>query len=209
MADPMSETRELLECRDPGKRQDLLARKFTAHRERLRSLLQSRLHDRLRSVLDPSDVLQEAFVEVSQRLDQYLKDPRLPLYPWFRTITGQKLWDLQGFHLEVQKRDARRTVSIDGHVMPEVSSAALVSRLATPGPTPSDLAIRHEAQERLREAIDHMDALDREILALRLYESLSSVEAAEILGIGVPAARKRFLRAMRHLKGITAKFSGE
>ena len=51
----------------------LLAELFERHRARLRSLVQLRLDLRLRGRVDPSDVLQDAYLQASLRLDGLLE----------------------------------------------------------------------------------------------------------------------------------------
>jgi RNA polymerase sigma-70 factor (ECF subfamily) len=70
--------------------------------------------------------------------------------------------------------------------------------------SPSQAAIRQELQARLRAALDEMDSLDREVLALRHFEELSNNEVAQVLGISSDAASKRHLRALKRLKEIFA-----
>lgn len=53
-----------------------------------------------------------------------------------------------------------------------------------------------------------MDALDREILALRHFEELTNQEAAAALQIIQKAASIRYVRALRRLKGVLADLSG-
>jgi RNA polymerase sigma-70 factor (ECF subfamily) len=55
-----------------------LAELFDTHRDRLRRMVELRIDARLRSRLDPSDVLQEAFLDVARGLESYLADPNLP-----------------------------------------------------------------------------------------------------------------------------------
>ena len=47
-----------------------------------------------------------------------------------------------------------------------------------------------------------MDALDREVLALRHFEQLSPAETAQVLGIKEKAAGMRYVRAPRRLTEI-------
>jgi RNA polymerase sigma-70 factor (ECF subfamily) len=46
----------------------------------------------------------------------------------------------------------------------------------------SRVAVRAEQQLQLQEALNGMDPIDREILALRHFEELNNAEAAKILG---------------------------
>ncbi len=55
-----------------------LAELFGSHRDRLRRMVELRLDARLRARVDPSDVLQEAFLDVARDLDAYLAGPELP-----------------------------------------------------------------------------------------------------------------------------------
>jgi len=47
-----------------------------------------------------------------------------------------------------------------------------------------------------------MDAIDREIIALRHFDELSNVEVAQVLGLSKCAASKRYFRAMRRSQSV-------
>src|ERR671935_2351617 len=72
---------------DRGALNALLAR----HRDRLRRMVEMRLDSRLQARLDASDVVQEAYVEVAERLEEYLRDPKVPLFLWLRLVVGERL----------------------------------------------------------------------------------------------------------------------
>jgi RNA polymerase sigma-70 factor (ECF subfamily) len=50
-----------------------------------------------------------------------------------------------------------------------------------------------------------MDALDREVLALRHFEEMANHEVAAHLGIEQKAASIRYVRALRRLKNILSE----
>ena len=50
---------------------------------------------------------------------------------------------------------------------------------------------------RLQEALNTLDAIDREVLSLRHFEELSLAETALSLGIEESAAAKRYIRRSR------------
>jgi RNA polymerase sigma-70 factor (ECF subfamily) len=54
----------------------------------------------------------------------------------------------------------------------------------------------------VQSAIEQMDPIDREVLALRHFEELTNSEVAEALGIEEKAASIRYIRALRRLKEI-------
>ena len=53
-----------------------------------------------------------------------------------------------------------------------------------------------------------MDAIDREVLALRHFEQLTTSEAAQVLGIQEDAAAKRYMRALVRLREMLADMPG-
>jgi RNA polymerase sigma-70 factor (ECF subfamily) len=68
--------------------------------------------------------------------------------------------------------------------------------------------MRAEMKLQLQEALNRMDALDREVLVLRHFEQLSNAEAARVLDIQEAAASKRYIRALRRLKEILSGLPG-
>jgi RNA polymerase sigma-70 factor (ECF subfamily) len=181
---------------------------FARHRDRLRRMVDLRLDRRLRGRLDPSDVLQEAYVEVVSRVDDYLRDPKLPPFLWLRLIVGERLTRLHRHHLGVQARDAGREISVHRYPVPAASSAALAGQLLGRHTSPSHAAIRAERMMRVQEALASLDPIDREALALRHFEQLSRAEAAQVLGISEAAAAKRYIRALKRLEGVLAAMPG-
>jgi RNA polymerase sigma-70 factor (ECF subfamily) len=173
---------------------------FDMHRERLRRMIRLRLDHRLQGRLDPSDVLQESFLEFARALPAYVESPDAPFYVWLRCITGRKLQALHRRHLGTHKRDAGREISIHRGDMPEASSVSLADQLVGKLTTPSKAFMRAEAQARIQQALTEMEELDREVLALRHFEQLSNKEAALVLGLTEAAASVRYMRALRRLK---------
>jgi RNA polymerase sigma-70 factor (ECF subfamily) len=74
--------------------------------------------------------------------------------------------------------------------------------------TASRAAIRAEDQIKVQEALNGMDAVDREVLTLRHFEALSNDETAAVLGISKSAASNRYIRALRRLKDILSAIPG-
>jgi RNA polymerase sigma-70 factor (ECF subfamily) len=178
------------------------------HRDRLKRMVGLRMDQRLHGRIDPSDVIQEAYVEASQRLAEYLREPDMPFFLWLRFLAGQKLLTLHRHHLGTRMRDAGREVSIyRGHV-PEATSASLAAQLMGHSTRVSEAAVRAELKLRLQEAINSLDPLDREVLTLRHFEQLSRAEAARELAIEESACGKRYLRALKRLKEVLAQLPG-
>jgi RNA polymerase sigma-70 factor (ECF subfamily) len=68
--------------------------------------------------------------------------------------------------------------------------------------------MRDEIANQLDQAIDLMEPIDREVLALRHFEELSNSEVAEVLGIQQKAASIRYVRALKRLKDVVGKIPG-
>jgi RNA polymerase sigma-70 factor (ECF subfamily) len=178
------------------------------HGDRLRLMVRLRLDRRLKGRLDPSDVVQEAYVEAAERFADYARDPAMPFFLWLRFLTSQKLLVLHRRHLGARARDAGREVSLYQGALREASSAALAAQLVGHRTTPSQAAMRAEMQLRLQEALNDMDPVDREILALRHFEQLSNAETARVLGLRESAASMRYARALLRLKDILTPTPG-
>jgi RNA polymerase sigma-70 factor (ECF subfamily) len=178
------------------------------HHDRLRRMVALRLDPRLQGRIDPSDVLQESYLEAVRQLADYLRNPLLPFFLWLRQLAGNRLYKLHRHHLGAQRRDAGREVSLYRSALPEASSAALAARLLGRECRPSQAAVRAELKIRLQEALNRMDPLDREVLSLRHFEQLTTPEVARELGISEAAAGKRYLRALVRLKEILSLMPG-
>src|SRR5256885_788648 len=185
-----------------------LATLFDRYRDRLRRMVELRIDARLRARLDASDVLQEAFLDVARDLDAYLADPKLPPLLWLRLHVGRRLTTLHRQHLGTRMRDAGMEISLYHDALPEASSAALASMLLGKHTSPTQAALRAERLLRVQEALNTLDPIDREVLALRHFEQLSRSETAEVLGISPEAAAKRYFRALKRLKEVLASMPG-
>jgi RNA polymerase sigma-70 factor (ECF subfamily) len=207
MASNSSETGRLLQQAADGDQESWEAL-LTRHADRLRRMVAFRLDQRLQGRIDPSDVIQESHLEAWRHLADYLRDPSVPFFLWLRGIVGNKMRELHRHHLGAQMRDAGREVSLYRGTMPETTSAALAAQLLGHMTGPSEAAVRAEVKVRLQEALNSMDPLDREVLALRHFEQLSPVETAQVLGIKEKAAGMRYVRALRRLKDILTALPG-
>jgi RNA polymerase sigma-70 factor (ECF subfamily) len=207
MTNKSTETVELIDRVRAGD-VDALNALFTRHRERLRRMVDIRMDRRLQARFDASDVLQEAYLEVIQRLDEYVRDPKLPLFLWLRLVVGQRLMTLHRRHLGAQQRDAGREVSLFREALPAASSAALAAQLMGKFTSPTQAAMRAERMLRLQEALNTLDPIDREVLSLRHFEELTRTEAAQVLDITEAATAKRYVRAMKRLTNLLADMPG-
>lgn len=186
-----------------------LAGLFDQHRERLRQMVRLRMDHRLHGRVDPSDILQDAYLECARRLADYRTKPSMSLFLWMRYLTVQKLVDVHRAHLGAKIRDARREVSLYSSALPQASSITLAAHLLGKLTSPSNAAIRAERQIRVQQALNVLEPIDREILALRHFEMLSNEETAQVLCLTKAAASNRYIRALRRIKVVLAEISGQ
>jgi RNA polymerase sigma-70 factor (ECF subfamily) len=198
----MDETESLRKCPGRDERRRLLAEFFERHGKRLRAVVRLRLDRRIQGRIDESDVVQDAFLEAARDLEGYLRSPKISLYLWLRFLTCRKLQELHRRHLGAKRRDARREISIFRGSIPQATSEELAAQLVGRTASPSEAAMRAELQLHVQEALDSMDPIDHEVLALRHFEELNSSEIAEVLGIEAGTARKRNIRALEKLKRL-------
>ncbi|QEG25094.1 sigma-70 family RNA polymerase sigma factor [Mariniblastus fucicola] len=175
---------------------------YSKYRPQLERMVEFRMDRRLLGRVDAADVLQDSYMEIARRVESFLEDPAVSFFVWARQITWQTLMMSHRSHLGVQKRDARQEVRLHGGGYSQGTSVSLASRLVGDVTSPSQGAIRDEQTQQLREALDSMDSVDREVLALRHFEQLSNKEVAEVLNLGKTAASNRYVRALERLKKI-------
>jgi RNA polymerase sigma-70 factor (ECF subfamily) len=202
-----SETEDLLRRAADG-HQEAVATLFARHRDRLEQMIRLRLDRRLQSRIDPSDVLQETYLDAARRITEFARAPTTSVYVWLRFLTAQKLVDLTRRHLGSKMRDAGLEISLHRGALPQASSISLAAQLLGQFTSPSRAAIRAETQLRVQEALNSMDPIDREVLALRHFELLSNGEVAQVLGLSKAAASNRYVRALKRLKEVLSTVPG-
>lgn len=181
---------------------------FAKHEDRLKRMIRLRLNRRLQGRIDSSDVLQEAYLEIANKLDEYLRNPAAPFFLWLRQITGYKLADIHRRHLGTRMRNAQRDISVFRGALPRADSVSLAAQLLGQLTSPSQAAIKAEMRQRLQETLDNMDPVDREVIALRHFEQLTSEETARVLGMSKSGAGSRYIRAIKRLKEQLSEFQG-
>jgi RNA polymerase sigma-70 factor (ECF subfamily) len=169
------------------------------HQAGLERMVRLRLDPALRSRLDPTDVVQEALMEATRRLDEWRKEEQVPFQLWLRLLTAQALAQAHRRHLGALRRDAKQEIALVPD-RPSVSSFGIADLLVASQTSPTEAVRREELRSTVLAALEELDVMDREILALRHFEGLSNEGAAAELGIEPAAASKRFVRALQRLR---------
>jgi RNA polymerase sigma-70 factor (ECF subfamily) len=71
-----------------------MALAFEAFRAKLKATVSMRMDSRLNGRFDPSDVVQETFLDARRRFGEFVGEQKMPLFLWFRLLAIQRLVDL-------------------------------------------------------------------------------------------------------------------
>ncbi len=129
---------------------------------------------------DAEDVVQSSFVKAARGLGQ-LRDPD-KARSWLLSITYREALAVLRTHRDIATDPAvlRDTVGV--------------------GPGPEDLAVQQELAVMIQAAIDGLPTTLRTAFVLRDVEEVPMANVAEILGIGISAAKMRVARAREVLR---------
>ena len=172
---------------------------FQKYRKQLKSAIRLRFHDDVRAREDESDILQESYFAAAQDLARYANHPSVPVYVWLRGIVQQRLVAAHRKHLLCQQRTVKREVSPHAR-FPNPDLSTIASHFVADHSSPSMIASRLELQAIVEKAMQKLEPIDREIIALRHIEGMRSCDVAAFLGIKKTTASTRYLRALKKLK---------
>jgi len=173
---------------------------FARYQHYLYVLAQAQLGRRLRTKCAPSDLVQQTLLEAHRDFGGFQGHHEGELLAWLRRILAHNLFN-EARHYGARQRDTDREVSLD-QVQAGVdhSSLALERCLAANGPSPSQLALQHEAAVRLADALARLPEDYQNVLLLRVFEELPAEEVAERMGRSAGAVRMLQMRALSALR---------
>lgn len=193
------QTSELLREAGDGDPQ-AVNRLLERHRHAVRQMVQMRLDRALARRVDASDVVQDVMLEASRRLDDYIRDARMPFHLWLRQLAKDRIIDMHRRHRAAQRRSVDREQPLQTAGAGDQSSLNLAAQLQDHELTPAAANIRRELEQRFLVALDQLGEDDREVVMMRHFEHLGNSEVAEALQISPAAAGMRYLRALRRLR---------
>ena len=182
--------------------EDAFRELFDRYATMLRARVGARLSPALLRKVSAADILQEAYLVASRRLDEF--EDRGPgcFGPWIGGIVENKVKQLVDRFANTAKRDPAREVSRGGRC----DTAQFVGR----GPSPSDVAMAGELQEAATRALQAMPSDYREVLRLLQDEELDFKQAAARMGRTLAATRRLYSRALaRYAATLKALRGGE
>ncbi|MCI0461533.1 MAG: sigma-70 family RNA polymerase sigma factor [Gemmataceae bacterium] len=179
---------------------EALGRLLEQYRSYLALLSQLQLDRRLHRKVDPTDVVQETFLEATRDFAQFQGTSEGELIAWLRRILATNLANVVRHFLGTQRRDVRLERELEAEV--DQSSSLLACGLAAPQSTPSQQASRREQAVLLANALAQLPEHYREVIVLRNLQGLSFPEVAERMGRSLDSVEKIWARALVQLRRL-------
>src|SRR6516165_7906953 len=158
-----------------------LARRLESFRNYLMLLARARLDSRLRTKLEPADLVQQTMTRALERREQFRGASDEQRAAWLRTLLAHAMVDALRKHARPEGAERSLEAAL------EQSSARLEAFLAADQTSPSG---RVEKQERLVRLADAMEALPEDqrcTIELKHLQGLPLVEVARQMSRSVPA----------------------
>ena len=168
-------------------------------RDYLANLARWRLDPRLRSKLDPDDVVQQTLLEAYTGLDQFRGQSEGEWTAWLRRILLRNLANAVR-DLGRLKRDAGRERSLDTVI--EESSLRLAALLAADQSSPSEQAQRQERAVQLEEALATLPEAQREVVVLRHLHDWPLADISRHVGRSQSAVAGLLHRGLTQLRNL-------
>lgn len=167
------------------------------HLPGLRGFIRLRSGPQLRSLEETTDLVQSVCREILQHRDRFRFPDEDGFRRWLYTTALRKIGH-RAQHYRAQKRDAGRTVSLDGARASAEELLDGYSRVCTP----SQVVQAREQVSRIEAAFDRLPEDYREVITLARIAGLSHAEIADRMGRTVKAARSLLFRALERLSEL-------
>jgi RNA polymerase sigma-70 factor, ECF subfamily len=140
------------------------------------------------------DVFQATFLSVHLRIEQFERGRRFR--PWLYAIASNK-------GIDSMRRNRRHSaVSLDAKSPRSDSDDTLVQRIEGNESSPEDRAIFNETGERVRAALQELNAPTQQLIQLAFYQGMKYADIAEVLHIPLGTVKSRVFTAIRKLNQI-------
>ncbi|MDA1055658.1 MAG: sigma-70 family RNA polymerase sigma factor [Planctomycetota bacterium] len=168
-------------------------------RSYLRLLARMQLDERLRSKLDPSDIVQQTLLQAHRAIGDFRGKSDAEMAAWLRQILARNLAHaVRDFGRD--KRNVNRERSVQAAV--DASSARLEAWLVAEQSSPSQKAQRNEQVLQLCNALEQIPESQREAVQLHYWQGCTLAEIAERLDRTPAAAAGLLKRGMRKLREL-------
>jgi RNA polymerase sigma-70 factor (ECF subfamily) len=177
-----------------------LGRLLERYRAYLTLLAGLQVGRRLQGKVDPSDLVQETFLEAARHFAQFRGETEPELAAWLRQILASCVAHLVRRYCGTQARDVRLERVLADEL--DQSSLAIDRALIAEQSTPSQGASRREEAVLLADALAQLPDDYRTVLVLRHLEDLTFLQVAERMGKSLDSVHKLWMRGLARLKQV-------
>ncbi len=193
------EPEQLIPLARTGDRQ-ALGQLLEQYRNYLTLLARLRIHRRLQSKVDATDLVQETFLKAHRHFEQFRGQSEGELVTWLRQILLLNVANLVRHYYDTQGRNIRLECALadelDGSSQPwDVGFVAKQS-------SPSQRAIRREQAVLLADALAKLPADYAELIVLRHLQGLPFAQVAHQMGRSQDSVEKLWVRALARLRRL-------
>lgn len=169
------------------------------------SRYRSELHRYLQRFLGSSaaadDVFQETFLQIHLSAASF--DVTRRLRPWLYTIASNKARDWYRHHRR------RATISLDKPMGHGENEFTLLDVVSSADPLPGASITRQEESRQVKQVVDSLPELHREILLMAYFQRFSYQHISETLGIPLGTVKSRLHSAVAHFADRWARATHE
>lgn len=173
---------------------EALGKLFESCRSYLLLVANQELGADLQAKINPSDLVQETFLEAKQAFPRFEGASEAELMAWLRRILLNNLANVTRHYRGTRRRQLQRELGLNGNDVQEPID------LPAAAPSPSEQLLAREQAAALEAALARLPEHYRVVLQLRHQESRSFVEIGDALGRSADAARMLWARAVEQLR---------
>ena len=171
------------------------------YRSYLKVLASTRIPSFVQGRAGSSDLVQEVCLQAHQSILQFRGSSEGEFLAWLRSILASHLNRILEQHLDADKRDLRREVSL--HALAESldrSSFSLETLLIDRSPPPGSRLEQEDVLAVLSDELSMLSGDHQQVLMLRHIEGLTFPKVAEQMGRSQGAVRMLWFRAIDQLR---------
>lgn len=169
------------------------------YRSYLMLLARLQMGQQLQTKADPSDAVQDTFLEAHRVFDQFRGQSERELTAWLRQILARVVGKL-GRKYQTGKRNVDMEQRL--HDQFNRSSQAMERALAAYQSSPSERAQHREQAVVLADALESLPEDYRQVLLLRHFEDLTLRDIAQRMGRTEESVKKLWARAVPRLRRL-------
>ena len=199
---PKTRTNDLIRQARHGS-SEALEQLLVRFRSYIKLLARIQLDRHLSSKVDPSDLVQETWLESYRAFGTFQGHTEQEFVAWQRQILTTNIIDCFRHYYGAQKRDVRLERSLQEAM--EYSSLLLGNLLIDEATSPSQAAGQHEQSVLLADALEQLTDDYRDVLIYRHLEGLSFKDVASRMDRSLNSVEKLWMRALGELRSQLTK----